>query len=170
MNSRACRVRRRLAAGTLALGVAALLGGCGRQERIISITSEPAGAVVWLNDVELGRTPVETEFTFFGVYDVRLVKAGYAPLLTSREAHAPLHEFPVIDLAATAIPGTRRTRLEWHFELTPVPTPGTNEEQVAAEMGVIERARTFRATAESQPTRAGVSEPIPGGAGSPARE
>ena len=74
----------------LMLGLGAWLGawagGCGRQERVIEITSEPAGAVVWLNDRELGRTPVQTEFLFFGVYDVRLALEGYEPVVTSREA------------------------------------------------------------------------------------
>jgi hypothetical protein len=50
------------------------LGGCIR--RSITITSQPAGALVWLNDEEIGRTPVTVPFTYYGVYDVRLEHEG----------------------------------------------------------------------------------------------
>ena len=46
------------------------LTGC--IERTISITSEPSGALVHLNDDEVGRTPLTVPFTFYGVYDVRV--------------------------------------------------------------------------------------------------
>lgn len=41
-------------------------------ERTISITSTPSGALVHLNDQEVGRTPLTVPFTYYGVYDVRL--------------------------------------------------------------------------------------------------
>ena len=37
-------------------GAALLSGGC--LERTIKVTTEPEGAVVWINDVEVGRTPL----------------------------------------------------------------------------------------------------------------
>ncbi len=46
-----------------------LAGGC--VERTVTITSEPDNALVYLNDEEIGRTPVTVSFTFYGVYDVR---------------------------------------------------------------------------------------------------
>jgi len=52
-----------------AAGVFALVGCV---ERTITITSEPSGALVHLNDEEIGRTPVTVPFRFYGVYDVRL--------------------------------------------------------------------------------------------------
>jgi hypothetical protein len=60
---------RRFALLAAALGSASLLGCV---ERTISITSEPRGALVYLNDEEVGRTPVSVPFTYYGVYDVRL--------------------------------------------------------------------------------------------------
>ena len=132
----------------LCVALAALmLGACGRQERTISITSEPPGALVWLNDVELGRTPVETDFKFFGVYDVRLALAGYEPLITSREAQAPFYEQPGIDLVAAAIPGTRRTKIDWHFDLALLPTDEAGKR--AAETGLVERARALRTQSQA---------------------
>jgi hypothetical protein len=132
-------------AGLLA---ASLLGACGRQERVIEITSAPPGAIVWLNDVELGRTPVQTEFLHFGTYDVRLRLEGHEPLVTSREAVTPVHELPPIDLVAAALPGVRRTFLQWHFDLTPLPEL---TDAASAERALLDRARTFRASAPAEP-------------------
>ncbi|MBL8744999.1 MAG: PEGA domain-containing protein [Phycisphaerae bacterium] len=102
--------------GTLAL-IASTLVGC--TERRMFITSEPSGALVTLNDVEIGSTPCEADFTYFGVYDVRLKKQGYEPLITQAEAKAPFHEWPGVDLVAMAIPVKKKTRIEWHFVLQP---------------------------------------------------
>ena len=52
-----------------------MAGGC--LERTVTITSDPEGALVTLNDQQIGRTPVETGFRYFGVYDVRLELEGY---------------------------------------------------------------------------------------------
>lgn len=51
-----------------------LLTGC--LERTITITSQPTGALVHLNDREVGRTPVVVPFTFYGTYTVRLEHDG----------------------------------------------------------------------------------------------
>jgi hypothetical protein len=91
------------------------LAGC--VERRMVITSEPQGALVTLNDVEVGETPCEVDFTYFGVYDVRLKKEGFEPLATKAEAKAPFHEWPVVDLVALAVPVKKSTKIEWHFVL-----------------------------------------------------
>lgn len=62
-----------------ALGAAVSLAGC--VERTISITSDPSGALVFLNDEEIGRTPCEASFLHYGTYDVRIVKDGYEPYM-----------------------------------------------------------------------------------------
>lgn len=103
--------------GLAAICAAATLAGC--VERRIMITSEPTDALVYLNDLEVGRTPLEVDFTYFGVYDIRIRKEGYEPLVTSREAEAPFYEWPGVDLVALAIPVRKQTIIRWHFELEP---------------------------------------------------
>jgi len=56
--------------------LAALLLITGCVERLITVKSTPAGALVYLNDEEVGRTPVTVPFKFYGVYDVRLEHDG----------------------------------------------------------------------------------------------
>lgn len=104
--------------GVLLAGCVLFAGGCGSDRRIF-ISSEPSGALVYLNDQEVGRTPVEVNFTYFGVYDVRLRREGYEPLITRAEAKPPLHEQPGFDLIAMLIPGRETTEIAWHFVLSP---------------------------------------------------
>ncbi len=137
------------------------LGACGRQQRTLSVTTEPPGAMVWVNDVQLGRSPCESDFTFFGTYDVRLTLEGYEPIATKAEAEVPFVEQPVIDLIAAAIPGTRRTRIEWHFVLTPVAEQ--TGDRNAAEDALTERAKALRermnAPAPTSPTAPAAERP-----------
>lgn len=121
--------------------VALPLGGC--LERTITVTSEPPGAIVTLNDVQIGRTPVTTEFRYFGVYDVRLRKDGYEPLVTSRETTTPLWEYPGIDILAILAPWRVKTSIEWDFELEPE-IPAGSAEMLEAEAELLKRATELR--------------------------
>ena len=94
------------------------LGGC--VERRIRVTSTPAGARVWVNDQQIGTTPVETRFTFYGGYDVRVELDGYEPIDELRRAKAPLYEYPGPDLIASALPHRFENIIEWHFDLQEV--------------------------------------------------
>ncbi|MFG0258328.1 MAG: PEGA domain-containing protein [Phycisphaerales bacterium JB043] len=119
---------------TLALILVVLLcTGC--VERRIFITSEPSGALVHVNDVQVGRTPLEVEYTYHGVYDVRLQLEGHEPLSTSAKTRVRTHDLPLIDLVAAALPFRFRSNSEWHFELTP-------SQQDPDEL--VDRAREFR--------------------------
>ncbi len=120
--------------------LAALCGGC--LERTITITSEPPGALVWLNDAEIGRTPVTTGFMHYGTYDVRLELEGYEPVRTHMDADAPLYEYPPLDLVATALPARISTDIAWHFTLSPGLERSLAPEEF--ERGLIERARETR--------------------------
>jgi hypothetical protein len=120
----------------------ATLGAC--VERTITVTSEPPGAIVWLNDVEIGRTPVETDFTFYGVYDVRLRLEGYEPVISSRNANAPVYDLPGLDLVSEAIPAKIESEIAWHFVLTPLPEREPGADRDALQQALIERARSTR--------------------------
>ncbi len=100
----------------LLIGV--LAAGC--VQRTIRITSDPAGALVYLNDEEVGRTPVTVPFLFYGTYDVRLEHEGYKPLWTAKKTDAPWWEVPGPDLIAEAIPHVK-TQQQWHFVLELMP-------------------------------------------------
>lgn len=134
----------------LLIAMLLVLPGC--LQRRIRVTSEPPGAVVWVNDTEIGRTPAETAFTFFGHYDVRLELDGYEPVHEMRHAKAPLHEYPGPDLVAAALPVKFKTLIEWHFDLAPSLETSLPADQLEAE--VVERARRLRRQTE------GLEEPV----------
>ena len=115
--------------------MAALAGGC--VQRTINITSQPDGALVYLNDQEVGRTPLKVPFTFYGVYDVRVAKPGYETLVTHREAVAPGHDTVGMDLINEVVPWTTHVILNWHFDL--------QEMAPVDEALAIDRGRQLRA-------------------------
>lgn len=126
----------RPAALCFAAVMTALSLGC--VERRLMITSQPAGALVYLNDQEVGRTPLEVPFTWYGVYDVRLEREGFQTLETKREAERPWWEAPGPDLFAEAIPN-KRVQIDWAFEMQPaVPADQVDPQQT------LEYARQLR--------------------------
>jgi hypothetical protein len=104
---------------TALTGLAGLLVLSGCVDRTVTITSVPAGALVWLNDREVGRTPVTVGFLHYGVYDVRLELEGYEPTMTTGRADAPLWDAPGPDLLAELFPASLESEVHWHFELQP---------------------------------------------------
>jgi len=105
---------------TAAITLVAALTGC--VERRLFITSDPPGALVHLNDVEVGRTPLEVDFVYFGAYDIRVEKEGYDPLLTTAKVAPKFHDLPGVDLVAEAWPARFKTHKSWHFTLTEAQT------------------------------------------------
>lgn len=136
----------------LGAGCATAMSLHGCVERTITITSEPAGALVYLNDREIGRTPVDVEFVHYGEYDVRLVLDGYEPQLTSGDANAPVWDLPGPDFVAEVLPLHFTSELNWHYVLEPV-----QDEPEA----LVDRARAIRSELESEPLTADEPTPTP---------
>ncbi len=92
------------------------LTGC--VERKLTINTEPQGAVVTLNDKEIGTSPVTVGFQWYGDYNVRITKPGYETLKTHRELKAPMHDkFPLDFLAQCVNPQRIVNSYEWTFPL-----------------------------------------------------
>jgi len=134
------RLPRLGSASVCCLIAAASLTGC--VDRKIRVTSEPAGARVWLNDVEIGTTPAEADFKFYGRYDVRLEKPGYEPLWTNKKAYAPVWQWPGLDLAAELVPARLDDVVEWHFELEPALETTSDPDSLRSDL--IQRAESLR--------------------------
>jgi hypothetical protein len=99
--------------------VAAMLV-CGCVERKLTINTEPQGAMVTLNDEQIGVSPVTVTFNWYGDYWVRASKEGFSTLETHRELKAPLHDhFPFDFFAGVLYPGQIVDDYEWTFELAP---------------------------------------------------
>jgi len=121
----------------VSLVVAAALGGCVKRE--MTITSDPPGALVFISDKEIGRTPVIQEFLWYGDYEIALRLKGHQTLHTHREIDAPWYEIVPLDLLSAVAPWTYHDKRYLHFELT--------ERTAVDEADLIRRAEEFRAKA-----------------------
>ena len=107
--------------------------GCA--QRTLDITSQPTGALVYLNGEEVGRTPLRYYFEWYSDYDVTLRMEGYETLKTHKKIKAPLYAIPPFDLLGELF--AVKTRRQWNFDLLP--------QQPAPESGVlIGRAEELR--------------------------
>jgi hypothetical protein len=128
------------------LVLAAFLGGCRQPERTLVIESEPAGALVYLNGEEVGRTPMEYDFVWYGDYGVTLRKEGYETLNTNRNLKAPVHMWIPFDLVTEMVGGTDRQ--VWRFDLAQTPETSADAQALfsrAAELqGELRSSRNTR--------------------------
>ena len=130
-------VVRLLQTGVLAVTVATT-SGCVR--RTLRITSDPPNALVFLNDQEVGRTEVATDFLWYGDYDVVLRLEGRKTLKTHWNVKPPWYQIPPIDFIAEVLwPGRLHDVRSTHFVLEPQDQPTTDE--------VVERAVETRKAA-----------------------
>src|SRR3954469_19748625 len=79
-----------------------VISGC--VERRLTVTSEPEGALLYVNNQEVGRTPVTRNFTWYGNVDVQLREEGYQTRKTSKHVTAPWWQWPPFDLVAEVLP------------------------------------------------------------------
>ncbi len=94
-----------------------LLSPLGCVQRQLSVQSNPPGAVVYLNDREMGRTPFTHEFLWYGNYDVVVRADGYQTLKTTREITAPWWQFVPLDAVTDFLPLQDHETM--NFTLTP---------------------------------------------------
>jgi len=78
--------------------VSLFFGGC--VQRRMTIRSNPPGAQVYIDDQEIGRTPVSTDFTYYGKRNIRLVKDGFETLTVKQSVWAPWYEWPGLEFVS----------------------------------------------------------------------
>ena len=102
----------------ISLGVFLLVSGC--IERKLTINTEPQGALIMLNDEEIGISPVTVSFEWYGDYWVRISKEGYESLNTHRPLKGPWYDMFPFDFFAQIInPDRIVDSYEWTFSLDP---------------------------------------------------
>ena len=76
-----------------------LIGTCllGCVRRRMTVLSDPPGALVYVDDQEIGVTPVSAPFTYYGTRKIQLLKDGYETLTVKQTFTAPWYELPPLD-------------------------------------------------------------------------
>ena len=107
---------------SVCIATAAVLSGC--VERQLTINTQPQGAIVVLNDEEIGISPVTVNFNWYGDYNVRIQKEGFETLKTHRKLKGPWYDsFPFDFVAQILWPKTITNSYDWTFQLSPLTLP-----------------------------------------------
>jgi hypothetical protein len=117
---------------------AGLLSGC--VERRFVITSNPPGATVYREGMQLGVTPVDDSFVYYGDRVYTLVLDGFEPRKVKQPAPPPWYEIPPLDfITENLLPfKIRDVRRPEPYQLQPLQTPNPNQ--------VLDRAQQLRTT------------------------
>jgi hypothetical protein len=90
-------VSRRAVIALLA-AIALLPTGCLR--RRLFVQSNPPGAMVFVDNQQIGNTPCSVDFTYYGTRQIRLVKPGFETLTVNQPIPTPWYEVPPIDFVS----------------------------------------------------------------------
>jgi hypothetical protein len=112
---------------TLTLLVCFVLPASGCVRRRLNVRSNPPGALVYVDNQQIGTTPWGVDFTYYGTREIRLVKAGYETLTVNQPIPTPWYQIPGIDfISENLVPTKIRDNRTVTYNLAPqlvVPTP-----------------------------------------------
>ena len=94
------------------------LTGC--VQRRLTIRSNPPGALAYVDEQEIGHTPVSTPFTYYGTRNLRLEKDGYETVRVKQKFNPPWYEIPPLDFISENFLG-REVRDERFVDFQLVP-------------------------------------------------
>lgn len=105
----------------LAVAVATVcLMQVGCVTRRLTVRSNPPGAMVYIDDYEIGPTPVSVPYTYYGTRKIVLVKDGYETLTVMQRIPAPWYDvFPIDFVTENLIPWEIRDQRTVDFTMTP---------------------------------------------------
>jgi hypothetical protein len=63
----------------------------------MTIISDPPGALVRVDDTEIGTTPVSTSFVYYGTRKIQLIMPGYETLTVLQPVPMPWYQTPGLD-------------------------------------------------------------------------
>lgn len=123
------------------------VGTSGCVQRRLTVRTNPPGAQVYIDDYDIGTTPVSTSFIYYGTRKIRLVKDGYETLTVDQKISAPWYQYFPLDFVSENVwPGEIRDEQVFDYQLAP-------QRVVPTEL-LLERAENLRA---SQPV--GIAPP-----------
>ena len=133
-------------------------GGC--VDRIMTITSDPDGAVVYLNDQEIGRTPFTHDFQDYGNYEVEVRKDDYQTVKGTQLMEEPWWQLIPLDLFTDLAPWHLKDIRSYHYTMLPASTQPADAEVMLARAAQL-RALLLSSRNTRIPTSEPTSEPTP---------
>jgi PEGA domain len=106
--------------------VATLAAGC--VERRFVVTTDPPGAKVLSNNLDLGIAPVDDHFIWHGKYHFTMIKDGYETLQVDQDISPKWYEYPGIDFISENIwPFKILDVRRFHYAMQPLATPNVKD-------------------------------------------
>jgi hypothetical protein len=97
-----------------------LLTSAGCVRRRLNVHSNPPGALVYVDNQQIGTTPCSVDFIYYGTREIRLVKPGYETLTVNQPIPAPWYQIPPLDFFSENLAMTRiRDNRTVSFNLAP---------------------------------------------------
>ena len=126
-----------------------ILFGC--VERRYVVTTDPPGAIVLRNNQQIGATPADDHFVYYGDYKFTLIKDGYTTLQVDQKIPTPWYEyFPLDFISENLVPWQIEDVRRFHYHLEPL--------QAVSTQYLLDRAEELRARAN---TIAPPAPPVP---------
>jgi hypothetical protein len=152
------RPRRCLSQTLCVLFVAALMllpSGCVR--RRLNVRTTPPGALVYVDNQQIGTTPCSVDFTYYGTREIRLVKPGFETLTVNQPIPAPWYQIPPLDFVSENLTPTKiRDNRTVTYNLAP--------QLMVPREQLLERADQLRQDTLQYPVQpAGAMAPVGGG-------
>lgn len=127
--------------------ILAVSSGCAAK-RTLTITSDPAGALVRLDDEPVGSTPLEVEFLHYGTRRVTYSMEGFLTRSVLVEVRPPWYaRFPLDILSEVVLPVGWRDDHPVHEILS----PGSEQMRPPVLRSVLERAEALRRAGPTGP-------------------
>jgi len=141
--------------GVFVLGMTCFLtlcvGLCGCVERRMTVRSNPPGAILYVDNYEIGPTPISTGFNYYGTREFKLVKDGYETLTVKQAIPPPWYQiFPADFVAENLVPGQIRDQQTLDFQMKPQILVPPDQ--------LIARAEALRRSAHGNPDAFGRNE------------
>jgi hypothetical protein len=107
----------------------------------LTIRTTPPGATAFVDDQEIGVTPVSTDFTYYGTRKIQLFKDRFEPVTALQRVPSPWYEIPPLDFLAENL---------WPFEIRDERVVDVNlmPQQIVPPERLLERAEALRRGAQ----------------------
>src|ERR1700742_3189479 len=88
--------------------------------RRLNVNSNPQGALVYVDNQQIGSTPCSVDFTYYGTREIRLIKPGYETLTVNQPIPTPWYEYIPLDFVSeNLVPNKIRDNRTVTYDLAP---------------------------------------------------
>src|SRR3954454_19924571 len=126
-NARSCRLTFGSLLASIVLVCSIALPARAIVRRRLNVNSNPQGALVYVDNQQIGTTPCSVDFTYYGTREIRLIKPGFETLTVNQPIPTPWYEYIPLDFVSeNLVPNKIRDNRTVSYNLSPqliVPTP-----------------------------------------------